>query len=85
MAIAILLHPATEGEITDMELFRKWAGRQLATALARNSLVAIERDDGQTLAEYALILALIAVIAVLALVFLGGTITSLFSSVGNSV
>ena len=42
-------------------------------------------DEGQTLAEYALILALIAVIAVLALIFLGGTITSLFSSVGNSV
>ena len=44
-----------------------------------------EREEGQTLAEYALILALIAVIAVLALIFLGGTITNLFSSVGNSV
>jgi Flp pilus assembly pilin Flp len=42
-------------------------------------------EEGQTLAEYALILALIAVIAVLALIFLGGTITNLFSSVGNSV
>lgn len=43
------------------------------------------RDDGQTLAEYALILALIAVIAVVALVFLGGTITKLFSSTGNKI
>ena len=42
-------------------------------------------SDGQTLAEYALILALIAVVAVVALIFLGGTITNLFSSVGNTV
>ena len=49
------------------------------------SLEGMAREDGQTLAEYALILALIAVVAVVALVFLGGTITNLFSSVGNTV
>lgn len=45
----------------------------------------LKRQQGQTLAEYALILTLIAVVAVVALTFLGGTIKSLFSKVGNSV
>ena len=42
------------------------------------------RDDeqGQGLAEYALILALIAIIAILALVFLGATISQILSTVG---
>jgi Flp pilus assembly pilin Flp len=42
-------------------------------------------DGGQTLAEYALILALIAILAVLALLFLGGQINTLLSDVGNSI
>ena len=40
---------------------------------------------GQGLAEYALILALIAIVAVSALLFLGGGLTSILSAVGNSV
>jgi len=63
-----------------MNWFRMLIGSRLALALDTTS-----GEEGQTLAEYALILALIAVIAVLALIFLGGTITNLFSSVGNSV
>jgi Flp pilus assembly pilin Flp len=44
------------------------------------------RDDhGQTLAEYALILALIAILAVLALLFLGGQITQLLSEMGRQI
>ena len=45
------------------------------------------RDDeeGQGLAEYALILALIAIVAILALIFLGGQISKILSTVGNSV
>ena len=43
------------------------------------------REAGQTLAEYALILALIAILAVLALLFLGGQINDLLSTVGNSI
>ena len=44
------------------------------------------RDErGQTLAEYALILALIAILAVLALLFLGAQINELLSTVGNSI
>ena len=45
------------------------------------------RDDekGQGLAEYALILALIAIVAIAALVFLGGQISSILSQVGSQV
>ena len=42
-------------------------------------------DEGQGLAEYALILALIAIIAIVALIFLGGQVKTILSSVGNSV
>ena len=46
----------------------------------------ITRDeDGQGLAEYALILALIAIIAIIALIFLGGQVSGILSTVGNSV
>jgi len=43
------------------------------------------RDDGQGLAEYALILALIAIVAIVALIFLGGQVSSILSTVGTSV
>ena len=42
-------------------------------------------EEGQGLAEYALILALIAIIAIIALVFLGGQINTILSSTGNSI
>jgi pilus assembly protein Flp/PilA len=46
----------------------------------------INRDErGQGLAEYALILALIAVLAIAAVTFLGGQINSILSDVGNSI
>ena len=46
----------------------------------------VRRDeDGQGLAEYALILALIAIMAMVALIFLGGQVSSILSNVGNSV
>jgi len=45
------------------------------------------RDDekGQGLAEYALILALIAIVAIAALVFLGGQISAILSQVGSQI
>ena len=50
------------------------------------ALISSLRDDeGQGLAEYALILALIAIIAIIALIFLGGQVSSILSDVGNSV
>jgi pilus assembly protein Flp/PilA len=42
-------------------------------------------EEGQGLAEYALILALIAIIAIVALIFLGGQVSTILSNVGNSV
>ena len=40
---------------------------------------------GQGLAEYALILALIAIVAIVSLLFLGGQISKILSNVGKSV
>ncbi|HEX8939021.1 MAG TPA: hypothetical protein VF763_02570 [Candidatus Limnocylindrales bacterium] len=48
-------------------------------------LAGLRREEGQGLAEYALILALIAIIAIVALIFLGGQISQILSTVGNSV
>ncbi len=43
------------------------------------------REEGQGLAEYALILALIAIIAIAALILLGGNISAILHTVGTSV
>ena len=45
----------------------------------------IRRDDGQGLAEYALILAFIAVVAILAITFLGTQISAILSAVGEAI
>ena len=46
----------------------------------------VRRDeDGQGLAEYALILALIAIVAIIALIFLGTQVSGILSTVGASV
>ena len=46
----------------------------------------VRRDEeGQGLAEYALILALIAIVAIIALIFLGTQVSGILSTVGNSV
>ena len=42
-------------------------------------------DEGQGLAEYALILALIAIVAIVALIYLGGQVSTILSTVGTSV
>jgi pilus assembly protein Flp/PilA len=51
----------------------------------RGVLARMREETGQGLAEYALILAFIAVVAVLALTFLGGDISSLLSNVANDL
>ena len=53
-----------------------------------NALISFfHRDDeeGQGLAEYALILALIAIVAIVALLFLGEQISSILFDVGNNI
>ena len=42
-------------------------------------------EEGQGLAEYALILALIAIVAILSLIFLGDTINTLMSNIGETI
>ena len=55
-------------------------------ALINSFLASIRHDDeGQGLAEYALILALIAIVAIVALIFLGNQVSSILSTVGNSI
>ena len=55
-------------------------------ALFTSFLATLRRDEeGQGLAEYALILALIAIVAIVALIFLGGAISGILSTLGSSV
>jgi Flp pilus assembly pilin Flp len=44
-----------------------------------------DHSDGQGLAEYALILALIAVVAIVTLIFLGSQVSSKLSVIGNNM
>lgn len=45
----------------------------------------VENEEGQGLTEYALILALIAIVAIVALQFLGGKVNDALSTVGSSL
>ncbi len=44
-----------------------------------------EREQGQALVEYALIIALVSLAAIVALTFLSGKINQLFSKAGNTL
>ncbi len=55
------------------------------TSLAHAFDRVLDREDGQGLAEYALILALIAIVAIVALIFLGSQVSTILSTVGSSV
>ena len=57
----------------------------LQFAEALYGLYATEETEGQGLVEYALIIAFIAVVVIVAMVFLQGKISTLFSKVGNSL
>jgi Flp pilus assembly pilin Flp len=56
--------------------------QNLLTAVARHSS---DDDRGQGLAEYALILGLIAVVSIIALLFLGNGISGALSTVGDAM
>ena len=47
--------------------------------------MSIRSGGGQGLAEYALILALIAVVCIVAVIFLGGQVKTIVSTVGKSI
>jgi Flp pilus assembly pilin Flp len=59
-----------------------WIRMSLSLSQLLGGLAArLRREEGQTMAEYALILALIAVVTAAVIVTLGGKISSVFSSV----
>ena len=60
-------------------------GIRLALMLQGVSVRTLEREEGQTLAEYAMILALIAIAVVGAVILLGGKIGGLFSTIGSDI
>jgi pilus assembly protein Flp/PilA len=57
----------------------------MTSVVSRLERTGRSRERGQGLAEYALILALIAIIAILALIFLGNNINTILSDVGNTL
>lgn len=44
-----------------------------------------EDEEGQTLVEYGLLLALIAIIVIIALIFLGPIVSQIFQNVGDNL
>lgn len=49
-------------------------------------MIAFFRDEeGQGLVEYALIIAVIAIAVIVAMIFLRGRITNIFSNIGNNL
>ena len=71
------------GDLPKREVTNTVHVHQLLAFVARS----FERDDqdGQGLAEYALILGLIAMIAIVALIFIGGSISGALSTVGSTL
>jgi pilus assembly protein Flp/PilA len=64
------------------------AGKEVIPEMAfLSALISLFRSDeeGQGLAEYALILALIAIVAIVALIFLGTQVSTILSTVGSSI
>jgi Flp pilus assembly pilin Flp len=60
-------------------LLRPWIRVQTTISALRN------REEGQTITEYALIIASIAVLLIIAMLFLAGKVDNLFSKTGTSV
>lgn len=53
--------------------------------LFRKLIRSIRREEGQTLSEYALILVLIAVVAIIAVTLLGNQITAVINQIANAL
>jgi Flp pilus assembly pilin Flp len=58
-------------------------GMRFALALTGVTPLSLKREEGQTFVEYALILALIAILVGVGLTFLKDKIVSIFSYIGN--
>ena len=64
---------------------RKEVSNQMQFLTAIINFLHRDDEEGQGLAEYALILALIAIVAIIALIFLGTQVSRILSTVGASV
>ena len=66
-------------------------GKEVPTHMIKNFISTLlarfqsEDEEGQTLVEYGLLLALIAIIIIVALIFLGPIISQLFQNVGTTL
>ena len=60
-------------------------GMRLALALTGVTPLSLKREEGQTFVEYALILALIAILVGVGLTYLKDRIISIFSYIGNNL
>jgi pilus assembly protein Flp/PilA len=71
----------------DANLSGKEVSHQMIKDFISNLLARFqsEDEDGQTLVEYGLLLALIAIIIIVALIFLGPIISQLFQNVGTTL
>ena len=56
-----------------------------AIIMVRNYVASLNREEGQGMAEYGLILALVALAVVAAFVFLGEEVSQLISEVGSEL
>jgi pilus assembly protein Flp/PilA len=68
-----------------MTYMRNMIALSIAAAMGGLELPRVKREEGQTLAEYALILALIAILVIGAVLFLSGKISGIFSKIGNTL
>jgi pilus assembly protein Flp/PilA len=57
----------------------------IRSRIARIYLTGLRREEGQTMTEYGVLLALIAVVVIVALLVLGPKIATLFTKVSNSL
>jgi pilus assembly protein Flp/PilA len=57
----------------------------VSAIIAKLIPVQLRREDGQTMTEYGVLLALIAVVAIVALLVLGPKIADVFTSVSNNL
>ena len=57
----------------------------LYATIAKLSRIQLRREDGQTMTEYGVLLALIAVVVIVALVILGPKIADVFNSVSSNL
>jgi pilus assembly protein Flp/PilA len=81
-----LTHPANLHTVNPPPSIGELPGKEVKPPMFEALISFINRDEeGQGLAEYALILALIAIVAIIALIFLGSQVSDILDTVATSV